>query len=134
MLKLLVALVLFAHGIGHIMGPLQVFKVATINPAWAGNSWILTGVTGQSFSQAIGAILWMAALISFAALAGVVLGWLPATWWAPLAVGASALSLVGIALFPTAFPLTSTVAAVVVDVAVLVSVLWLHWVPGDVAA
>ena len=39
-LKIIVALVLFAHGIGHVMGPLQVFRVATINPAWSGGSWI----------------------------------------------------------------------------------------------
>ncbi|HEX2470896.1 MAG TPA: hypothetical protein VHK05_09920 [Candidatus Limnocylindrales bacterium] len=134
MLKILVALVLLAHGIGHVMGPLQVFKVATINPTWAGDSWVLTGVTGQSVGQAIGVVLWIAALIGFAALAGVVLGWLPAAWWAPLAIVASTLSLMGIALFPTAFPLMSTVGAVVVDIAVLASVLWFHWAPADIAA
>jgi hypothetical protein len=134
MLKILVALVLLAHGIGHVMGPLQVFKVATINPAWAGDSWVLTSVTGQSVGQAIGVVLWIAALIGFAALAGVVLGWLPTAWWAPLAIVASALSLAGIALFPTAFPLMSTVGAVVVDIAVLASVFWFHWAPADIAA
>ena len=35
-MKFVIAAVLFAHGIGHVMGPLQVFKVAVINPAIGG--------------------------------------------------------------------------------------------------
>ena len=72
-------------------------------------------------------------MIGFVVLAGVVMGWLPATWWAPLAVASSVVSLVGIVLFPAAFPLTSTIGAVAVDAAVLVATLWLHWVPSDLA-
>ena len=36
MLKIIVALILLAHGIGHIMGPLKVFNLATVNPQVAG--------------------------------------------------------------------------------------------------
>jgi hypothetical protein len=132
--RFVIAAVLFAHGIGHVMGPLQLFRVAVINPAWAGDSWLLTGVTGQTVSQAIGIVLWMTALVGFVAAAAVVMGWLPATWWAPLSLVASAASLVAIALFPTAFPTFSTVGAVVVDVAVLVAVLWFRWAPTALAA
>jgi hypothetical protein len=134
MLKILIAVVLLAHGIGHILGPLQVFRVAAVNPAWAGDSWLLTGVTGQPVGQAIGVALWTASLIGFTALAAVVVGWLPTDWWAPLAIGSSLVSLAAIALFPGAFPTTSTVGAVVVDVAVLIAVIGLHWSPTDVAA
>ena len=67
-------------------------------------------------------------------LAGVVMGWLPAGWWAPLAVIASVASISGIVLFPTAFPTFSTLGALAVDGAVLLGVLWYHWVPGDLAA
>jgi hypothetical protein len=134
MVKILIAVVLLAHGIGHILGPLQVFKVATVNPAWAGDSWVLTGVTGQPISQAIGVILWTAALIGFAALAGVVVGWLPMAWWEPLAIGSSLVSLAAIVLFPVAFPTTSTIGAAVVDVAVLVAVFWFHWSPSQLPA
>jgi hypothetical protein len=134
MVRILITVVLLAHGIGHILGPLQVFKVATVNPAWAGDSWLLTGVTGQPLSQSIGVVLWTAALIGFAALAGVVVGWLPIAWWEPLAIGSSLVSLAAIVLFPVAFPTTSTIGAAVVDVAVLVAVFWFHWSPSQLPA
>jgi hypothetical protein len=41
---------------------------------------------------------------------------------------------VGIALFPNAFPTVSTVAAAVVDVAVLVAVLAMRWTPSTLPA
>jgi hypothetical protein len=128
-MKFVIAAVLFAHGIGHVMGPLQVFKVAVINPAWAGDSWLLTGVGGQTLGQAIGIVLWMTALVGFVSAAAVVMGWLPVTWWVPLAVVSSIASLAAIGLFPTAFPTFSTIGAVVVDIATLLAVLGLHWVP-----
>jgi hypothetical protein len=132
-MRFVIAAVLFAHGIGHVMGPLQIFKVAVINPAWAGDSWVLTGVTGQSVSQAIGVVLWTIAMIGFVAAAAVVMGWLPDAWWVPLSLVASAASLVSIALFPSAFPTFSTVAAAVVDIAVFIAVLWFHWSPSTLA-
>jgi hypothetical protein len=133
-MRFVIAAVLFAHGIGHVMGPLQIFKVAVINPTWSGDSWLLTGVAGQAFSQAVGLVLWTTALIGFLAAAAVVMGWLPAEWWTPLALVASVASLVAIALFPAAFPTASTIGAVVVDVAVLLAVLWFHWAPTALAA
>ena len=134
MAKIVIAVVLLAHGIGHVLGPLQVAKVANVNPTWAGDSWLLTGVTGQTVSNVVGLVLWVAAMVGFVASAAVVMGWLPAAWWVPLAVGSSIVSLVAIALFPAAFPATSTIAAAVVDVAVLVAVLGLKWSPTALPA
>lgn len=134
MLKVVIALVLLAHGIGHSMGPIGAFKIATVNPAWHGESWILTGVAGEGLTQAIGAVLWAVAIVGFAALAAIVMGWLPETWWQPLAIGSSLVSLAGLLFFPVAFPVFSSIGAFVVDVAVLVAVLWYGWVPGDLPA
>lgn len=134
MVKIVIAVVLFAHGIGHVLGPLQVFRVAQANPAWAGDSWLLTGVAGQTVSNVVGLVLWIAAMIGFVAAAAVVMGWLPASWWVPLAVGSSVVSLVAIALFPNAFPVTSTVGAVVVDAAVLAAVVVFKWAPTTLPA
>ena len=134
MLRLVIALVLLAHGIGHSMGLLQVFKVATVNPAWHGDSWLLTGVAGPTLTNAFGVVLWALAIFGFAALAAVVMGWLPGEWFQPLAIGSAVISLVGVLFFPMAFPVFSTIGAVAVDVAVLVAVLWMHWVPADLAA
>jgi hypothetical protein len=66
-MKVVIAAVLFAHGIGHVMGPLQVLKVAVINPTWTGESWMLTGVAGTTVSQVIGVVLWATALVGFVA-------------------------------------------------------------------
>lgn len=134
MLKLVIAVILLAHGIGHSMGLLQIFKVATVNPQWHGDSWLLTGPAGMTLTQIVGASLWTAAIVGFAALAAVVVGWLPAAWFGPLAVGSAAVSLVGLLLFPIAFPLFSTVGAAAVNVAVLAAVLWFQWLPGDLGA
>ena len=134
MLKLVVALVLVAHGIGHSMGILGAFKVATINPVWQGDSWILGDLVGSGASQTIGTVLWALAIVGFVMLGAVVMGWLPAAWWQPLAIGSSVVSLLGVLLFPIAFPAFSTFGAVAVDLAVLVATLWYGWTPSDLTA
>jgi len=134
MFKVVIVLVLLAHGIGHSMGLLQLFKVATVNPHWHGDSWILTGPAGTTVTQLVGGFLWTAAIVGFAALAGTVLGWLPASWFPPLAVGSAVVSLAGLLLFPIAFPTFSTLGALAVDVVVLVAAIWYHWVPADAGA
>lgn len=133
MFKVVIAVVLLAHGLGHSMGLLQVFKVATVNPAWDGESWILTSVAGRVATQAVGGILWTAAIVGFTALAAVVLGWLPTAWFTPLAIGSSVVSLAGLLLFPAAFPTFSTIGALLVDVGLLAAVIWYHWLPSDLA-
>ena len=133
MLRWFIAIVLLAHGIGHTMGVLQVFKVATVNPEWHGDSWLLTGPIGATLTQAVGVVLWTVATLGFIAVAAAVVGWLPASWFAPAAIASSVLSLVGILLFPAAFPTFSTIGAVAVDLVVLASTTLLHWVPSDLA-
>ena len=134
MLKLVVATVLLAHGIGHSMGLLQIFKVATVNPGWHGDSWLLTQAAGPTATQVVGGLLWTAAIVGFAALAVAVMGWLPAAWFVPLAIGSSIVSLLSLLFFPVAFPTFSTIGALGVDLAVLLAVVWFHWMPADIAA
>ena len=134
MVRIVIAVVLLAHGIGHSMGLLGVFKIATINPAWNGDSWLLSGLVGTTASQALGVVLWCVAMIGFAALAAVTMGWLPTAWWPPIAVVSATASLLGILMFPAAFPAFSVIGAVVVDLAVLVAAGYLHWLPTELAA
>jgi len=133
-LKIVIALVLLAHGIGHSMGLLQVSRVATVNPGWNGDSWILTGVAGTTATQAVGMILWTVSMIGFAVLAAVVMGWLPEAWFAPVGIVSSVASLLGLLLFPIAFPVFSTVGALVVDLVVLATAVLVHWQPSDLSA
>lgn len=132
MLRILVGLVLLAHGFGHSMGLLQVFKVATVNPQWHGDSWILAGA-GPTVTQAVGAVLWSVALVGFALAAAVVFGWLPESYFAALAVVSSVASLAGIVFFPVAFPTFSTLGALAIDIVTLAAVIWYRWAPSDLA-
>jgi len=133
MVKIVVAVVLLAHGIGHSMGLLQIFKVATVNPGWDGDSWLLTGPAGTTWTHVVGGVLWTAAIVGFAALAATVVGWLPASMFNTLAIGSATVSLLGLLLFPIAFPTFSTIGALIVDLAVLAAVIWYHWLPSDLA-
>lgn len=134
MLKIVIGLVLIAHGIGHSMGMLKVFGLASVNPGWDGSSWILSGVAGSTVTNAVGIVLWAVALVGFVAAGLVVFGVLPEDWWVPLAVVSSVASLAGIVLFPVAFPVISTIGALAVDVVVLAAVLWAGWSPSELAA
>ena len=52
---------------------------------------------------------------------------LPGEAWRSLAIGAAVASLLGITLFFGTWPPFNTIAALAVNVAVLVSLLWLRW-------
>jgi hypothetical protein len=134
MLKVVIAVVLLAHSIGHSLGLLQIIKVATVNPAWRGDSWLLTGTLGATLTQVVGASIWTVAIVGFAALAAVVAGWLPSSWFTPLAIASSAISLAGIVVFPMAFPMSSTIGALTVDVVLLVAATWFRWLPIEFGA
>jgi hypothetical protein len=133
MVKIALAVLLLAHGIGHSMGLLQVFKVATVNPGWDGESWLLTGPAGTTWTHAVGVVLWTASIVGFAALAAAVMGWLPASAFDALAIASASASLLGLVLFPIAFPTFSTIGALIVDLGVLAAVTWYHWQPTDLA-
>ena len=129
--QVLIGIVLIAHGIGHGMGMLGVFGIARVNPAWQGDSWILTRLVGRRPAEAVGVILWATALIGFVALGAILFGWLPGTWWVPLAVVSSIASLAGLVLFPIAFPIFSSIGAYAVDAAVLIATLSFGWAPDQ---
>jgi len=109
--------------------------VTTTSPyQWSGDSWLLSGPAGSAVTTILAISLWTLAIVGFAALAAVLMGWPPWAWWVPLPIGASVASLAGLLLFPVAFPLFSTIGALAANVAVLVAVLWFQWAPSDLAA
>ena len=71
---------------------------------------------------------WIASMVGFVvaamSFAGVIV---PGGVWRPLAVASALVSMVGIVLFFGTWPMFNTLAALGVDVAVLVAVLWLRW-------
>lgn len=120
MLRTVLAAVIAAHGIGHIL-----FLVPLLGAADWGQStrsWLLTGETPV---RLVGIMIWIAVLVGFAAAAYGL--WNQETWWRGAAVAASVISIAGLALF-WASPATSpAVSALVFNVLLLGALLIAHW-------
>lgn len=128
-LRIIVAAVLFIHGIGHIMGVMPALRLVDVN-GWNSRSWLLTPILGEAASRILGIVLFLVALLGFVASALALLGWLvPHEWWRTLAVVSAVVSIVTIVLFWNAFVsfFPNKVGAIGVDIAVLVCLLWLNW-------
>lgn len=126
MLRMLVFLVLVAHGIGHSIGVAGGWG----NNAWGGSgeSWLLSPVLGRSVGTLEG-LIWLIPAIGFVAAGAALLAGIDA--WRGLALASSVVSLMAIALFPQQLPSFSTVAAVVVDLAVVIGLTVLQWPSAD---
>ncbi len=83
---------------------------------------------GRSTSVLEG-LIWLIPAIGFVAAGGALLAGLDA--WRALALASSVVSLVAIALFPQQLPTFSTVAAVAVDLAVVIGLTVLQWPSAD---
>ena len=117
-IRILIAIALFVHGVGHTLG----FRM----PA---RSWLLPGL-GEPAPRVIGGVFWVLAAVGFIAACLGFLGILvPALWWRPPAIGSAVVSLLGLIVFWGTWPVFNTIGALSMDIAVLVSLLVLHWPP-----
>jgi len=128
-----VGLVLIAHGIGHTLGLIPLFKENLVS-GWNLRSWLLTDPLGETASKGISGVLFAAGTAVFI-LAGLgVLEWgIPHEWWRPLGFGGAVVSTVALTLFWNAFPslFPNKVGALAVNVALLGGFIGLwHW-PTD---
>ncbi len=132
MIKLIAAGVLLLHGLGHggAFGALAWirFRPGTPTGDWlAARSWLVPSLPADTATTLAGAF-WVVSLVGFVIAAtsfwGVVL---PGSVWRPVAVASALVSIAGITCFFGTWPMFNTLAALAVNVAVLVAVLWLHW-------
>lgn len=121
-LKYIVAVVIIAHGIGHVMGFLAAWT--DVPMGFTDSPWVLSqdvsvqGPVGRAFG-----LLWLVALIGFA---GAGLGLLAGQdWWRWLAVAASVVSIVVILPWWNTVNPSARTWALLVDLIVLVAL-----VPG----
>jgi hypothetical protein len=123
---------LMIHGLGHggALGALLwiAFRPGDPTGGWqAARSWLLPALPAAN-ATVVASSFWVVAMLGFVAAAlsfwGVVA---PGELWRPLAIGSATVSLVGITLFFGTWPPFNTVAALAVNAAVLVSLLWLRW-------
>ncbi len=130
LLRLIFAVVLLAHGIGHVIGIMTGLGLAR-REGTSATSPLVGRFAEDGLNRAIGTWLWMSALLGFL-MAG--LGLLaPIEQWRSLATWSAVVSLVALALYPGAFlSRSSKLWALAVDVAVLVALVVLNW-PDDAA-
>lgn len=119
-LKWIVGLVLIAHGIGHAMGFMAAWT--TVPSGLSAGHWLFSGdVTMNGAAGKAFGLLWLVALVAFMGSGfGLLMG---AAWWQPLAIAASAISLVAIVPWFSVMPTGSAIGAVAVDVITLVALL-----------
>ena len=131
MVRVVVAGVIGAHGVGHVMGWMPALGIANIEGT-SGSSWILAGPAGDQALRLIAVGLFVLPTIGFIAAAiGLLLG---QAWWRPVAAASATVSLAATALFPHAFPAGSTIGSVAVNVLVLYGALVSGWNPAGAAA
>ena len=133
-IRLIAAGVLLVHGLGH-GGALAALVWTRLRPGtptgdWlASRSWLVPALPANT-ATTLASTFWAVSLVGFviAALSfwGVVV---PGSVWRPLAVTSALVSFAGIVLFFGTWPMFNTLAALGVNVAVLVAALWLNWPP-----
>ena len=136
MLKLLIGGVLLVHGLGHggALGALLWirFRPGSNTGDWAAaRTWLMPSLPAET-ATTLASAFWIAALVGFVVAAlsfwGVLL---PADVWTPVAVGSAVVSMIGVVLFIGTWPAFNMIAALAVNVAVLVAA-WIHWPPQSV--
>ena len=131
-IKLIAAGALLLHGLGH-GGALGALAWIQLSPgsntgAWlAARSWLVPSLSADT-ATILASGFWIVSLVGFVVTAmsfwGVVV---PGDVWRPLAVASAFAAAAGIVLFFGTWPMFNTLAALGMNVAVLVAVLWLRW-------
>jgi hypothetical protein len=136
--KLVVPLTLLVHGLGHggAWGALVWIgaRPGTDTGGWLAARSRLVPSLPASTATTVASAFWILSLIGFVVAALAFWGVLvPGETWRPLAVASALVSIAGIALFFGTWPMFNTLAALGVNVAVLVAVLSLHWPPQSLS-
>jgi len=124
MLRTIIALVIGAHGVGHLIGVVGGLRPGGMSWGGSGDSWLLSSALGR-FTGAAEGILYAIPTIGWLTAAVLLFGSNEA--WRPIAIGSSIASLVAIGLFPNQLQLGSAVGAVAVNLAALIGLLLLDW-------
>jgi hypothetical protein len=133
-LKLIIAAVLFLHGIAHV-GPIATYLWIKFRPqdptgGWvAARSWLAPGLD-QRAARVAATAFWALSMVGFVGAALAFWGLaLPPTIWRQLAIASAIASATGIILFFGTWPMFNTIAALGVNALVLVTQLIAHWPP-----
>ena len=130
LIKILIPLVLLLHGLGHggAIGALIAIDRGLSGGKWlTARSWLFPNINPKA-AKVIALIFWGLSLVGFVAAALSLWGILvPGELWRQLALISAFISLTGILIFWGRWPLFNTLAAQAVNLAVIVTQVWLHW-------
>jgi len=138
-IRFITAAALLLHGIAHAVA-LGALVAQSLGHSSASRllvrSWLFSSQASTAARLAL--IFWLPSTIGFIASGMSLLGILiPEQAWRQLAVFSAVVSILGIVIFLGVWPgsqnraqsLLNTAIALVVDIAILASQLWLHWSP-----
>ena len=115
-LKLIAALVLAGHGVGHMMAPQAAFLPPGAFPPDAHASLAATTI-GSTSGKAM-SVVWLVPMLGF--VLGTYGFWTDAAWWRPVTAVSAAVSIVAVLPWWKVMPTFSYVGALAVDALVLV--------------
>jgi hypothetical protein len=134
LVRLIIAGALLLHGLGHggALGALIWIgaRPGTDTSGWhAARSWLAAGLSTGT-ATTVASVFWILSLVGFVATALAFWGiGLPGEAWRPLAIVSALVSMAGIVLFFGIWPMFNTLAALAMNVAVLVALLAMRWPP-----
>jgi hypothetical protein len=126
-IRLIAVALLMFHGIGHYMGILSTFGIK-MTAAMSADSRLLTDLLGENPARIIAFLVWTVSLAGFICAGLSLGGWIiPVSAWQLIALISSVISLTGIILFWNAFAfMFNKIGALIVDIAVIISITSLH--------
>lgn len=124
MLKIVIGLLMAAHGIGHLIGVVGAIRPGGLTWGGSSTSWLLTPVLGRATGVAEG-VLFLLPTVGWAVATGLLFG--GNELWRGVAIGSAVASLVAIGIFPLQLQVGSMVGAVAVNIAALLALLLINW-------
>lgn len=122
-LRIVLAIVVGAHGIGHILFLMPLISSTTWGQS--AQSWLL-GDGG--LAKIAGSLIWLVSLVGFLAAAFGIFS--ETDWWQMAAIVSAAVSTVGLVLFWSKPATAPAISALIFNLLVLVSLLVFHWPPA----
>jgi hypothetical protein len=127
LIRWIVAIVVFAHGVGHVLFAPLLSGVMKLDAS--GHSWLLTGALGDAPTRAVASLVSVAVAAAFVIAAGGIV--IQTSWWRSLAIGAGVASIALIAAMWDGIPSSPAVSALAFDVAVIAALVVAHWPSTD---
>jgi hypothetical protein len=125
--RVVVALVIMVHGIGHVLFLAPCLGITQWGQS--AHSWLLTKTLGDVATRVIGSLLWLVVILGFMAAGIGLLGQF--AWWRTLAVASAGVSLLSLGLFASGISTQPVLSAAGMDIAILVALVWIHWPSVD---